>query len=130
MLPQRTILTEEIGYNLLEFASMLDMNKQGPRLIWRQQSDYSSKRSMSYQKIIPIRERKLQFLGAGYHSRYDRIGSLVDLETAIRRYQEALDVTPEDHPSRGDRLQSLGAGYHNRYDRIGSLVDLETAIQR
>ena len=55
---------------------------------------------------------------------------MVDLETAIQRFQEALDATPVDHPDRADRLGSLGAGYGDRYQRTGTMADLETAIQR
>ncbi len=73
---------------------------------------------MPRQKIIPKRGARLESLGTGYLDRYRRAGSLVDLETAIRRYQEALDATPDDYPDRGDRLQSLGICHRDRYDRI------------
>jgi len=55
---------------------------------------------------------------------------MTDLETAIQRFQKALDATPADHPDRAGRLQSLGAGYGARYQRTGAMADLETAIQR
>jgi hypothetical protein len=53
---------------------------------------------------------------------------MADLKTAIYRFQEALDVTPVDHPSQAARLYYLGIGYHGRYQRTGAIGDLETAI--
>jgi hypothetical protein len=58
------------------------------------------------------------------------IFQIEDLETAIQRYQDALNTTPEDHPDRAHRLQNFGAGYHDRYKKTGAMADLETAVQR
>ena len=55
---------------------------------------------------------------------------MADLDTAIQRFQEALDATPADHPDRAGRLQSLGLGYRDRYQRIGTETDLDAAIQQ
>jgi len=55
---------------------------------------------------------------------------MADLETAIQRYQKALDNTPDDHPDRARRLESLGTRYGNRYQRTKVIANLETAIQR
>ena len=78
----------------------------------------------------PDRARRLDNLGIGYHNRYQRTGTIADLDTAIQRSQEALDTTPEDHPGRAGRLDNLGIGYRDRYQRTGSIADLDTAIQR
>lgn len=54
---------------------------------------------------------------------------MADLDTAIQRFQDALDKTPADHPNRASRLQDLGAGYGNRYLATGAMGDLDIAIQ-
>lgn len=68
-------------------------------------------------------------LGIGYGKRYQRTRAMTDLETAIQRHQEAVDITPADHPNRAGRLQSLGLGYGNRYQRTGAIADLERTTQ-
>jgi hypothetical protein len=55
---------------------------------------------------------------------------MTDLEIAIQRIQEALDITPADHPDRAGHIYSLGFGYRDRYKRTGVMTDLEITIQR
>ena len=55
---------------------------------------------------------------------------MADIDTAIQRFQEALDKTPIDHPNRASRLENLGIGYRDRYRATGAIADLDTAIQR
>lgn len=55
---------------------------------------------------------------------------MADLDTAIQRFQEALERTPADHPEQAGRLQSLGNAYRDRYLDLGAMADLDTAIQR
>ncbi|KAJ3577748.1 hypothetical protein NPX13_g2817 [Xylaria arbuscula] len=55
---------------------------------------------------------------------------MADLETAIQRVQESLDLTPDNHPDKAGRLQDLGIGYRDRYQRTGAMADLETAIEQ
>jgi hypothetical protein len=50
-------------------------------------------------------------------------------DSAIQRYQEALNRTPTDQPDQALRLQNLGAGYGDRYRATGAMADLDTAIQ-
>ncbi len=85
---------------------------------------------MPRQRTHPNRGDRLHSLGDGYLDRYERTGLSIDIEVAIRRLQEALDATPEDHLDRGYRIQPLGLAFYNRYARTGSLIDLETAIRR
>ncbi|RYP55468.1 hypothetical protein DL770_010906 [Monosporascus sp. CRB-9-2] len=54
---------------------------------------------------------------------------MADLETAIQRFQDAVEATPKDHPDRARRLESLGTGYRSRYGKTGAIANLETAIQ-
>ncbi|KAJ7734181.1 CHAT domain-containing protein [Mycena maculata] len=57
------------------------------------------------------------------------LGELKDLEAALQGHQEAVDLTPEDHPNRARQLQMLAASFIDRYDRFRKLKDLEVALQ-
>ncbi|KAJ7668956.1 CHAT domain-containing protein [Mycena rosella] len=71
----------------------------------------------------------LQSLAASLTARYQQLGGLVDLESAVQRRQEIMDLTPEDHPNRVHILHNLAASFHDRYRRLGNLKDLEAAMQ-
>ncbi|KAF8207517.1 hypothetical protein K438DRAFT_2077863 [Mycena galopus ATCC 62051] len=49
----------------------------------------------------------LQGLGVSFGDRYRTLGNLDDIETALKLIQEAVQLTPEDHPDRAHYLQSL-----------------------
>ena len=53
---------------------------------------------------------------------------MTDLEIAIQRYHEALDIISADRPDRANRLCNLGVEYHDRYLRTETITDLEIAI--
>jgi tetratricopeptide (TPR) repeat protein len=53
------------------------------------------------------------------------LGNLEDLEAALNVIQEAVELTPEGHPSRPGCLQNLVASFSDRYQRLGNLEDLE-----
>ena len=42
--------------------------------------------------------------------------------------QEAVNLTPEDHPDQARQLSALGSLLDTRYQRTGDLEDLEAAI--
>ncbi|KAI1359524.1 CHAT domain-containing protein [Xylaria arbuscula] len=84
------------------------------------------------------RAHRLQSLGIIYYNKYKRIGTTADLELAVERFQEAVELTPNTplHPTwieksfvRASRLDSLGAAYRERYIGTGAIADLDTAIQ-
>ncbi|KAH8888060.1 TPR domain-containing protein [Thozetella sp. PMI_491] len=70
-------------------------------------------------------------LAIAYHDRYERVGVITDLEAAIQRYQEALQIWAKDRPRTiwTSCVIRLGDGYCDRYERNGVMADLETAIQ-
>ena len=67
-------------------------------------------------------------LGLGLRDRYAHTGAVVDLDLAITAFQQALELTPAEHPDRPGNLNNLGLGLHDLYLRTGSPSDLEAAI--
>jgi hypothetical protein len=65
---------------------------------------------------------KLRFL-------YERKGEMNDLEEAIWTAQQAVELTPADHPDRATHLNNIGVFLQRRYERRGEIRDLEESIQ-
>ena len=53
-----------------------------------------------------------------------------DLEEAIRKVQQAVEITPQDHPDLAMYLNNLGYVLEKRFDRIGRMEDLEESIHK
>jgi hypothetical protein len=60
--------------------------------------------------------------------RFERTGSMEDLERAIMANERAVESTPEGHPNRAGRLNNLGNALRSRFEQTGSMEDLERAI--
>ena len=69
-------------------------------------------------------------LGSSSLARFERLGQLNDLEDAISRQSEAVDLTPDGHPRKPNYLMSLSFSFLTRFERLGQLNDLEDAISR
>ncbi|KAL6405088.1 TPR Domain containing protein [Ilyonectria robusta] len=78
----------------------------------------------------PDRAYQLESLGDECLNKYEANGDVLDLEEAIRLYQESLNLIPDDQSDRSRRLGSLGHGYETRGNRTGAISDFEMAIQR
>jgi hypothetical protein len=63
-----------------------------------------------------------------FQNRFTRLGNLADLDEAITAQQQAVRLTPDDHPAKLGRLNSLGISFRSRFRRQGNLVDLNEAI--
>jgi tetratricopeptide (TPR) repeat protein len=57
------------------------------------------------------------------------MGKMNDLEAAIQAAQQAVEVTPKDHPDLAVCLNNLGNMLGNRYEQTGKMDNLEDAIQ-
>ncbi|ETS86569.1 hypothetical protein PFICI_00397 [Pestalotiopsis fici W106-1] len=55
---------------------------------------------------------------------------VADIEVAIQQHEEALHLTPDDHPGRKDHLFNIGNDFAQKYQKTGFLEDLEMALQR
>jgi tetratricopeptide (TPR) repeat protein len=60
--------------------------------------------------------------------RYERRGSLDDLNTSIDLLHGRLGGLPDDHPSRIKYLTNLGILLESRFGRLGTIPDLDLAI--
>jgi tetratricopeptide (TPR) repeat protein len=76
---------------------------------------------------------RLESLGLGHYTRYQKTESIADLDRAIELFEDAIDRTPAYHPERAQRLQCLGSGYLGRYYSVyiatGSIRYLDEAIR-
>ena len=62
---------------------------------------------------------------------YEKTGAISDLDAAIQRFQEALDLTSADQLSdRITRLYELGMGYFDKHERTEIMEDLDIGIQK
>ena len=53
-----------------------------------------------------------------------------DLEESIYQAQQAVDITPQDHPNLGMYLNNLGNRLQSRFERMGRMEDLEESIRQ
>jgi tetratricopeptide (TPR) repeat protein len=62
--------------------------------------------------------------------RYQRLGDLQDLETALQTMQKVVELTPHKDPNRATLLQNLAVSLTERYKRLRNPKDLETSLQK
>src|SRR5436190_598477 len=61
--------------------------------------------------------------------RFERTGSMDDLEQAIKLQEEAVAVTqPNKHSELAMYLNNLGLSLQDRFERTGSIKDLDRAV--
>ncbi|CEO59703.1 hypothetical protein PMG11_04370 [Penicillium brasilianum] len=75
------------------------------------------------------RASQLNILGKWFRERFERIGSMDDLNRAVEIAQRVLDCTPDDHPIRAGYLSNLSNWLGARFERIGSMDDLNRAVE-
>ncbi|KLU92421.1 hypothetical protein MAPG_11367 [Magnaporthiopsis poae ATCC 64411] len=61
--------------------------------------------------------------------RFERTGSISDLNRAVEVTGEAMDATPQNHPDRAMYLNNLGNLLGSRFERTGSMGDLNRAVE-
>ncbi|KAJ7661702.1 CHAT domain-containing protein [Mycena rosella] len=69
----------------------------------------------------------MQDLGTCFGDRFQRMGDLKDLEAAQNHFQQAIELTPDGHPTLVFLIAELGIIHRNRYQRLGVVEDLEAA---
>ena len=76
----------------------------------------------------PDKPRALNILAQSLGSRFDRLGSLLDIEAAFDASQKAVKLTPLGHADRPNLLFDLAAIYIQRNLRLDSASDRVTAL--
>ncbi|KAK4097643.1 hypothetical protein N658DRAFT_269779 [Parathielavia hyrcaniae] len=76
----------------------------------------------------PDRAALLNNLGNCLGTRFERTGSMDDLNRAVDVADKAVDATPQDHPDRAALLTNLGNRLGSRFERTGSIGDLNRAV--
>ena len=64
-----------------------------------------------------------------FNTLYEKKGSLIFLDEAVRLARDALNDLPSDHPSRATLLGNLAAYLGRRYDKSREISDLEEGLQ-
>jgi tetratricopeptide (TPR) repeat protein len=70
----------------------------------------------------------LTALGIALQRRFERTGSMDDLDRAILTSEQAVKLTPVNHPSRAIYLNNFGSALAKRFERKGSMGDLDRTI--
>lgn len=70
----------------------------------------------------------LQNLGNALRDRFERTGSLHDLNEALEAANDAVQMSPENHPGRAQRLSIFAIVLFSRFRRTGSTEDLNSAV--
>ncbi|KAJ7136960.1 CHAT domain-containing protein [Mycena epipterygia] len=78
----------------------------------------------------PDKPSQLNNLGNLLNSRFQRLGDLTDLQSAVLRFETAVALTPDGHPDKPSRLNNLGNSLLARFERLGDLDDLNQSIVR
>ncbi|KAI5927564.1 CHAT domain-containing protein [Camillea tinctor] len=60
--------------------------------------------------------------------KFERFGTLDDLQEAISLTEQSLDITPTNHPDRAGRLNNLGNWLGRRFEWTGAMENLKKAI--
>ncbi|KAF8718912.1 kinase-like protein, partial [Rhizoctonia solani] len=89
---------------------------------------YESRAVASISREHPNLPNQLANLGESHNSRFERLGELDDLETAIQYQTHALELTSDSHPDLPHWLDRLALSQRARFRRLGDLKDLNMAI--
>ncbi|KAI0092623.1 CHAT domain-containing protein [Irpex rosettiformis] len=77
----------------------------------------------------PEKPTILTNFGVALDIRFERIGSLPDLEEAITAFTFAVSLTPDQFPVKPSRLNRLGNCLRQRFENAGNPKDVEEAIK-
>lgn len=94
------------------------------RAIWMGKDAIGSE---SHAQLVPFR-KILCSTSTALQMRFKLTGILEDLEDAIEAGENAISVTPKEHPDLTESLGNLGNAYFLRYNRTGSVDDLKRSV--
>ncbi|KAF7358410.1 CHAT domain-containing protein [Mycena venus] len=70
----------------------------------------------------------LSSLGNSLSLRFVRLGRSDDLNSSIFTLEEAVQLTPNDHPAKASRLTNLGNLFLHRFEQLGDNGDIDRCI--
>ncbi|KAE9398713.1 hypothetical protein BT96DRAFT_821597 [Gymnopus androsaceus JB14] len=71
---------------------------------------------------------KLTKLGESLIAKFNEFGDVRDLEESLLRFQQAVDLTPDDHSDKPGRLNNLGYSLETRFMIFGDVKDIDKAV--
>ncbi|KIJ48883.1 hypothetical protein M422DRAFT_161997 [Sphaerobolus stellatus SS14] len=60
--------------------------------------------------------------------RFWQLGDMTDLNQSVLKLQEAVQLTPDEHPDKPSRLNSLGNSLLTRFEHLGDMTDLNQSV--
>ncbi|KAJ6545703.1 CHAT domain-containing protein [Mycena capillaripes] len=90
---------------------------------------------MMHEKLLLLRDDRSPViyhadLGRSLQRRFERLGSLKDINRSILIFESAITLTPDDNPDRPSLLNNLGTSLLSRFKRLGGLDYLNQSILR
>jgi tetratricopeptide (TPR) repeat protein len=76
----------------------------------------------------PDKPSVISNLGIGLQSRFERLGSLIDMDDMISNQRKAVELTPDGHPEKPRLFSHLGNALQLRFGRLSNFTDVEEAI--
>ncbi|KAJ7435191.1 TPR-like protein [Mycena latifolia] len=67
-------------------------------------------------------------IGTSLLRRFERFGSLRDINRSVEMLKDAVRLTPDGHPDKPGRLNNLGHSLSRHFEQLGDLSDLNKAI--
>jgi tetratricopeptide (TPR) repeat protein len=71
----------------------------------------------------------LSNLSNALRRRYERLGTLDDLDRAVQASRRAVEEAAADHPARAKHLSNLALALRMRYEHLGEPRDLDQAVE-
>ncbi|KAJ7865997.1 CHAT domain-containing protein [Mycena olivaceomarginata] len=67
-------------------------------------------------------------LGRSLQLRFERLGSLLDINQSIEMLEDALRLTPDGHPDKPSLLNNFGSSLACRFEQLGDLSDINKSV--
>ncbi|KDQ54437.1 hypothetical protein JAAARDRAFT_112935, partial [Jaapia argillacea MUCL 33604] len=61
--------------------------------------------------------------------RFECLGNITNIDNSIRLREDAVQLTPDDHPDKADHLNNLGAAFLCRFECLGNITDMDNSIR-
>ncbi|KIJ30067.1 hypothetical protein M422DRAFT_187633, partial [Sphaerobolus stellatus SS14] len=59
---------------------------------------------------------------------FEQLGDMADLNQSVLKFHEAVQLTPDGHPSKSSSLNNLGSLLLTRFEQLGDMTDLNQSV--